>query len=82
MTIYKPQLADAPREWHRQMFLLAKAAKRVTDIHHGLKYPDSGIAIDLEPTEENMQTAIQCLNRTIMETDVYMAGYVQGRKEV
>lgn len=81
MTIYKPQFANSAREWHRQLFLLAQASKRVTDMHHAINHPDSGLAIDLEPTKEKMQTCIQALNRIIIETDVYMAGYIQGTKD-
>ena len=82
-VIYKTQFFDGGkgRTWDRQIFLLAQAAKRVTDMHCALRDPYCGLAIDLEPTQEKMQTAIQVLNHALIETDVFMSGYIQGKNE-
>ena len=83
MSIYKTQFFDGGegRTWERQIFLLARAAKRVSDMHCALRDPDCGLALDLEPTQEKMQFAIQRLNQAIIETDVFMSGYIQRRNE-
>ena len=70
---YKQQMHDGPRSMETQLFLMTQNAKRLTDrvidLLCELESRNSGAPTDA------IQEQMQCTNRRILETDIFMSGY-------
>ncbi len=81
MIRYKMQIHDSPRTIEQQLLLLAQDAQRLLDIEHAISYPGSGIAEDVKPTPEKRHHRKRNLQRRVVETDIFMSGYLAGQQK-
>ena len=73
---YKQQMHDGPRSMETQLFLMTQNAQQLSKaVMEMLDLFMECRTADHVRVREDLQLQMQCTNRRILETDIFMSGY-------